>query len=98
MERILEIDEIKTAVEIVARANNIKKVDLFGSYATGNVTKESDIDLLVDFDDESLSLFDIFRVKREFEDALGKKIDLVETPIPKESFLVINKVVPMYGY
>ena len=98
MGKILKIKDIKSAVTLVAQANNIKKVDLFGSYATGNVTKESDIDLLVDFNDESLSLFDIFRVRREFEAALGKKVDLVETPIPKDSYIVINKVVPVYGY
>jgi len=59
--------------------------------------KKSDIDLLVDFNDPKMSLFQIFRIQRELEKALGKKVDLVEFPIPEKSFLVINKVVPLYG-
>ena len=91
------IEEIKSSVEQVARAYNIKKVDLFGSYADGKATKKSDIDLLIDFGDPSMSLFKQFRVQRKLEELLGRKVDVIAVPIPKESFLIINKVVPIYG-
>ena len=95
---ILRIEDIKSAVAQVAKTHNIKKVDLFGSYADGNETKKSDVDLLVEFvDDYSVSLFDVFRAQRDFEKHLGKKVDMVCPPIPSDSFLVIQKVVPLYG-
>ena len=97
MNSTIKIEDIKSIVEPIAKAYNIKKVDLFGSYATGEKNKKSDVDLLIDFDDPSMSLFKLFRVQREFEKVLGKKVDLVEMPIPKHSFLVIDKVVPLYG-
>lgn len=97
MARILKVEDIRTKVTEVAKAHNIKRVDLFGSYADGRVTRKSDVDLLVDFNDPTMSLFKQFRVQRELERVLGKKVDLIAAPIPKESFLVINKVVPLYG-
>jgi predicted nucleotidyltransferase len=93
----LEIKDIKSCVSRVAKEYDIKKVDLFGSYATGKQTKKSDIDLLVDFNDPSMTLFKMFRFRRELEKQIGKKVDLVETPISKDSFLKIDKVVPIYG-
>jgi len=92
-----QIEKIRRAVEKVAKEYNIKRVELFGSYANGTQTRKSDIDLLVDFDNPTMSLFGVFRIQRAFEEALGKKVDLVESPIPKSSFIIIDKVVPLYG-
>jgi len=93
----MNIDKIKDGVSKVAKRHNIKKVELFGSYAEGKNTRKSDVDLLVDFDDPSMSLFKLFEVQREFEKQLRKKVDVIATPISKDSFVIINKVVPIYG-
>ena len=95
--KILEIKDIQTGVAKVAKEYGIKKVELFGSYATGKPTNRSDIDLLVDFNNQNMSLFELFRVQRALEKQIGKHVDLVETPIQKNSFLKIDKVVPIYG-
>jgi len=85
--KVLQIEEIKAIASEVARRHNLKKVDLFGSYADGNQTPKSDIDLLVEFvDDDSVSLFDLFRVEREFKKRFGKKVDVVCPPTRKFFF------------
>ena len=51
----------------------IKKIGLFGSYAKGEETSESDIDILVDMP----SSFDLYYDLKEFlEKSFGKSIDL----------------------
>lgn len=54
----------------------IDYLGLFGSSARGETTPESDVDLLIDFN-EVKSLFDLARIKLSFQDILGKKVDLV---------------------
>ena len=49
---------------------------LFGSYARGEEREDSDVDILVDFDD-SVSLLDHVRIMYGVEDLIGKKVDLV---------------------
>ena len=97
MDAVLNIEHIKSSVAQVAKLYNLKKVDLFGSYATGKKTKKSDVDLLVEFGDPSMTLFKLFRIQRELEELLGKKVDLIEMPISEESFLTVDKVVSIYG-
>ena len=57
----------------------VLKVWLFGSFARGEETKDSDIDLLVKFDhSKAIGLFAYARMHRELEERIGRKIDLVE--------------------
>lgn len=44
----------------------------------GEQDSDSDLDLLVEFDDRALSLLDVLRLENEISDALGLKVDLVE--------------------
>ncbi len=57
----------------------VKKVWLFGSYSRGEETPGSDVDLLVVFDHSTpIGLFAYSRMRRELEEQLGCKVDLVE--------------------
>ena len=57
----------------------IEKAWLFGSYARGEETKKSDIDIMVRFDkDADISLFDYIGIMNDIEDLCHKKIDMVE--------------------
>ena len=58
----------------------VKEIGLFGSFVHGEQNEASDIDLLVDFDEEA-SLFDLVRLALFLEERLNRKIDIV----PKES-------------
>ncbi len=57
----------------------IKKAWLFGSYSRGEQRADSDIDLLVRYDDPmKMSLFMISKISVELRHVLGKNVDLVE--------------------
>jgi len=45
------IEEITEAVSKFASENDLKSVRLFGSYAEGKATENSDIDLLVEYNE-----------------------------------------------
>ena len=52
---------------------------LFGSFARGEATPESDVDILVEFDHSSpIGLLAYARMWRELEERLGRQVDLVE--------------------
>ena len=57
----------------------VLKAWLFGSFARGDETPESDVDILVNFDRTTpIGLFAYVRMHRELEERLGRKVDLVE--------------------
>ncbi|MBP3254688.1 MAG: nucleotidyltransferase domain-containing protein [Bacteroidales bacterium] len=57
----------------------IMKAWLFGSYARGEQTADSDVDIMVSYDDNArVSLFTVGGIYMDISRILGKKIDLVE--------------------
>lgn len=71
------IIEIKQKAIPILKDAGITRSSIFGSYVRGEQHEDSDIDLLVEFPD-GLSLFDVAAIKYKLEDALGKKVDLVD--------------------
>ena len=58
----------------------VQKAWLFGSYARGEETADSDVDILVVFDKDggkSISLLKHIKIALDLEDILGKKVDLI---------------------
>lgn len=76
----------------------IRRAELFGSYATGEATASSDVDILVEFT-EPVSLLAFVGIKLELEDALQRKVDLVEyhTLKPALRERVFAEAIPIYG-
>ena len=64
-----EKDEIRRQYKAEIKA-------IFGSYARGDFHADSDLDLLVDFDD-GVDLFDMIGLEQFLEDRLGCKVDVV---------------------
>jgi uncharacterized protein len=61
------------------KRNRIRKLSLFGSALKGELRKDSDIDLLVEFhpDETARSLLDLTRMERDLSKLLGgRKVDL----------------------
>jgi predicted nucleotidyltransferase len=57
----------------------VEKAWIFGSYARGEETRKSDIDVLVRFDkDARITLIDYARIMNNLKDYLHKKVDLVQ--------------------
>jgi hypothetical protein len=73
--RIL-VESRREQVMAIAARHHASRVRLFGSAARGEDRPDSDIDLLVDFDQNS-SLFDLMRMSRELEELLGRAVDVV---------------------
>ncbi len=59
-----------------APAIDIVRLRVFGSVLRGDDTPESDLDLLVEFG-KPKGLLDLVGIEQEFEDELGRKVDLV---------------------
>lgn len=95
---MLSIAEIKEAVNKIAPNYPIKNVYLFGSYAKGNVHKESDVDVLVEFDKRPVTLLDYCGFQDELSEMLRIPVDIVKYPLSPagNDSLEIDKVVPLY--
>src|SRR3989338_6616628 len=72
-----DINKIKQKIIPILKKHNVTRAGIFGSYARGEAKKNSDIDILVEIK-EDISLLDFIGIKHSIEDALGKKVDLVE--------------------
>jgi predicted nucleotidyltransferase len=72
-----EIERIKGKVIPILKPYGLKRLGLFGSFVRGETRKKSDIDILVELT-QDISLLEFVGLKLEIEEALGKKIDLVE--------------------
>jgi predicted nucleotidyltransferase len=67
---------IKELVEIKKRyQNNIVKIGIFGSYARGESTVESDIDIVIE--QKKPDLFLLGRIKIELEEKFNKPVDVI---------------------
>jgi predicted nucleotidyltransferase len=77
---ILTKENIKQIVQDYFKDKPVKNVYLFGSYARGQANTDSDVDLIIDIDDtkKRISLFDFIKLQLGIENALNKKVDLVE--------------------
>ena len=64
----------------------ISEMALFGSCARGDHDKNSDIDILVDFNDR-IDGFDFIRIAHQLEDVFQHKIDLVSRRGIKPQYL-----------
>ena len=73
---IYTIEEIAERVRPIAERYDLGKVYLFGSYARGEATEDSDIDLLVDAE-KITGLFALGGLYSDLEEAFDKKIDMV---------------------
>lgn len=57
----------------------IKRIGLFGSFVKGTQNEESDIDLLVEFEEGKKTFDNFIQLSFLLEDLLGQRIELVTT-------------------
>jgi hypothetical protein len=95
---MLTIDQIKAIAIPVLKKHKVNKAGLFGSVANQKANEGSDVDILVELTYPA-SLLDFVGIKLDLEDALHKKVDLVEyqaiKSILKDS--ILKNEVRMYG-
>ena len=86
---ILTIDEIKNACKAVLDEYPVKYCILFGSYAKGLATENSDVDLLISTDVTGLRFFGMAeRLRNE----LHKKVDLLDLRQLSENRDLIDEI------
>lgn len=77
--KIYSVDEIKTKIkeneEFLKEKYHVRRFLLFGSYAKGVQTVNSDIDLLVDFQ-KIIDMFELLELQEYLQKLFGKKVDL----------------------
>ncbi len=66
---------LQTQKDFFKREFRVKKIGIFGSCARGNITDESDIDIVVEL--ERPDMFYMIGIKQVIEDAVGGKVDIV---------------------
>ena len=85
-DKIYTLDEIKSIAAPSARQYGVAAMYLFGSYARGEATPISDIDLRVD-KGQLKGLVALGALYADLEDGLGKKLDLLTTSSLDQKFL-----------
>lgn len=63
--------------QVKIKSFGIKRLGLFGSYAKGKQNAQSDIDLLVEFEEGKKTFDNFIQLSFLLEDLLGKKIELI---------------------
>ena len=79
------LDEIQKIVSKLAAQYGAKRVYLLGSYARGDMTDTSDIDLRIDKGD--IKGFQLAGLLLDLEDSLGRSVDLIPTTSLDQRFL-----------
>ncbi|KCZ71014.1 putative nucleotidyltransferase [Candidatus Methanoperedens nitroreducens] len=86
-----QITEIKNKIMPILKKYGIKRSGIFGSIVRGEAREDSDVDILVEIERDDISLLDFVGIKLELEEALGRKVDLVEystiKPLIREQIL-----------
>lgn len=84
---IYTIDQIRRIAAPIAAAYGVKSMRLFGSYARGEATEHSDVDLLIDRG-SLRSGFALGGLYADLRDGLRKELDLVTTQGADADFLL----------
>ena len=84
-DKIYTIDEIRSNISPIAKKYGVERVYLFGSYARGEATKSSDIDLRVD-KGQLRGLVALSGLRIDISEALSKNVELLTTRSLSEDF------------
>lgn len=85
-DKIYTVEEIRDCITPIAKEYGVEKVYLFGSYARGEATEQSDLDFRID-KGEIRGYFALGGLYNKLTDALDKPIDLVTTESLDDEFI-----------
>ncbi len=84
---MMNLEEIEKILnehkEELRRKYKIKEIGIFGSFVRGENKKESDVDILVEFE-EVPGLIKFIEIEEYLSKLLGRKVDLVRKPSIRE--------------
>jgi hypothetical protein len=76
MKNLNRINKVSRLSIPILKRNGVISAALFGSFVRSDDSIDSDVDFLLEYQD-GVSLFDVAELKRELEEKLGRKVDLV---------------------
>ncbi len=99
------IEEKRAQLEELCRRHHVKRLELFGSAATGEFDPAmSDVDFLIEFDEDRIPLpsaaDNYFSFIETVEALFGRRVDLVEPGQIRNRYLkksIEETRVPLYG-
>jgi predicted nucleotidyltransferase len=68
---------IKKKVLPILKKHAVKRAAVFGSFARGEATPKSDVDILIEYKTKKKSLFDLVDLKSDLEEILDRKVDVI---------------------
>ncbi len=78
--RVKTLEDIQKVLQThkgeLRKKYGVKRIGVFGSYSRGEQRKNSDVDILVEFE-KPIGLIDFIRLQEYLESLLGVKVDLV---------------------
>lgn len=83
---VYTVEQIRKIAVPIAASYGVKSLSLFGSYARGEATDDSDVDLIVDCG-AVRSAFQMGGLYADLSEGLGKTLDLVTTNHRDKAFL-----------
>ena len=84
-DQIYSVGDLRAIIAPIAARHGVERIYLFGSYARGDMTDSSDIDLRID--KGSIKGFQLAGLLLDLENSLGRSVDLVPTTSLDQRFL-----------
>lgn len=72
------LDRLRAHLPELRQRYGVVELGVFGSHLRKQTSEANDVDILVEFDERPLSLFDFLALKGELSDILEVEVDLVE--------------------
>ena len=85
----MNVESIRIALDPIFKSYNVNKAVLFGSYAKGYATENSDVDIFVDSGLKGLHFFGLLE---DVVNALGKNVDLIDVSQIEEKSKVMEEI------
>ncbi len=74
---VMNLRTIKSKIRTELQRYGIVRAGLFGSYARGEETSQSDIDILIEPGQSTFSLLDLVKLQAGLSKRLGRPVDLL---------------------
>ena len=97
-DKIYTIEEIQKIVSPIAATHGVERVFLFGSYARGEASADSDLDFRID-SGKATDYFTLGQMYCDLEDSFQKRLDLLTTGSLDQKFLdrIRKEEILIYG-
>jgi len=93
---LVQLQKDRDLIKQIAGKHGARAIRIFGSVARKEEQADSDIDLLVEFD-ENASLFDLINLKLDLEEIYNRKVDIVtpDSLHKKIAVSIINEAITL---